>query len=222
MAYTKGIVCFANSDKTGGSCIAGKDVKDGAWIRPVSDRPTEELSFSEYCYEGYKSPQLLDIIDVPLLRAVPHDHQTENHLINREPWVRRGALPWADLERFRDRPESLWANVDSTKGGGIYDCMSPQIAARSDYSLALIRRKKLTVEVGTRTWDGATKKTYRGRFKYKDITYGFRITDPVARAAFKNKDVGEYELKRCVPLPQPDGTVQGRRPVSQADCSRLH
>jgi hypothetical protein len=206
MAYTKRIVCFANSYKTGGSCIAGKDVDSGAWVRPVSDRPTEELSFFEYCYEGYKSPKLLDIIDVPLLKAVPHDHQTENHLINKERWTRKGALPWADLEQFRDQPATLWANTDSTKGGGIYDCMSPQVAAKYDYSLVLIRRKKLTVEVGTSTWDGRTKKTYRGGFKYKDIPYSFKVTDPIARAAFKNKDVGEYELNDvylCLSLTEP-------------------
>src|SRR5579859_3143715 len=104
MSYTKRIVCFANSYKTGGSCIAGKDLNNGTWIRPVSDRPTEELSFFEYCYDGYKSPKLLDIIDIPLLKPTPHDHQTDNHLIKKEQWVKKGALAWEDLEQFRDRP----------------------------------------------------------------------------------------------------------------------
>ena len=176
MSYTKRVVCFANSYKTGGTCIAGKDVKDGAWIRPVSDRATEELSFSEYCYDGNKNPKLLDIIDVPLLKPVPHDHQTENHLIEKQRWVKRGSLSWDDLEQYRDRPECLWANTDSTKGGGIYDCMDPKIAATYDYSLVLIKRKQLTVQVGTSTWDGQTKKTYRGRFKY--IVSGSPIRSP--------------------------------------------
>ena len=197
MAYVKRIVCLANSYKTGGSCIAGKVVsKDGygAWIRPVSARPTEEVSFFEYCYEGYASPKLLDIIDIPLLEAKPHNHQTENHVIQAGRWVKKGSFAWNSLDELRDRPDALWANTDSTKAGGLYDCTSPHEAARFDYSLVLIKRKELVVEVDTSTWDGRTKKTYRGKFKYKGVNYSLKITDPVARAALKPKEVGEYAL----------------------------
>lgn len=206
MAYTKRIVCFANSYKTGGSCIAGKDVETGEWIRPVSDRSTQELIPSEYCYAGYKIPALLDIMDVSLGKSVPHSHQTENHLIINEQWVKRGKLSWDDLEQFRDQPTALWANTTSTKGGGIYDCMSAEIADKYDYSLSLIQQNTLTIEVGSSSWDGRTKKTYRGRFKFKGVTYNFGITDPVARASFKNRDEGEYELNDvylCLSLTEP-------------------
>jgi hypothetical protein len=108
--------------------------------------------------------------------------------------VKKGSLAWDGLDELQDRPEALWANTDSTKGGGLYDCMSPQEAARFHYSLALIKRKELVVEVDTSTWDGRTKKTYRGKFKYKGVNYSFKIADPVARAAFKAKEVGEYIL----------------------------
>jgi len=56
-------------------------VNGGAWIRPVSNLPNEALPYPDYCYDGDKSPEPLDVIDVPLLNAVPHDHQTENHRI---------------------------------------------------------------------------------------------------------------------------------------------
>ncbi len=206
MAYIKRIVCFAISYKRGGRCIAGKVVGSGEWIRPVSDRPTEELNFFEYCYEDYTSPRLLDVIDVPLLRAAPHTRQTENHVIQKERWVRRGTLPRDDLEKYRESPESIWANTGSTKGGGLYDCMSAQIAAQFNYSLLLIRRKLLTVEVGTSTWEGRTTKTCRGRFTYRDVKYGLKITDPVVVAAYKNKEVGEYAIDNvylCLSLTEP-------------------
>ena len=206
MAYVKRIVCFANSYKTGGSCIAGKEVSGngrGPWIRPVSPRPSQELSFFEYRYEGNASPKLLDIIDVPLLEAAPHEHQTENHVISKGLWIKRGTLPWAELDALRDQPEALWANTASTKAGGLFDCMSPQDAAKFDYSLLLLK-KEFVVEVGTSTWDGRTKRTYRGKFKHKGIKYSLKITDPVV---LQVQGYRRLCIERGVPLPEPHRTL---------------
>lgn len=171
----------------------------------MSNLPTEELPYPDYCYEGDRSPRLLDVIDVPLLNSVPHDYQTENHLISKDRWVRRGSLPWSHLDQFLDHPDSLWANVDSTICGGENNCMSPEIAAKYAYSLLLIGPEMLTVEVGTTTRVSRSK-TYRGRFTYNDIHYCFKITDPVVRATFRDKDPGEYKLCRvclCLSLTKP-------------------
>jgi hypothetical protein len=206
MAYMKRIVCFANSYKNGGCCIAGRDMSGGAWIRPVSNLPSQELEYPDYCYAGDKIPRLLDVIDIPLLNSVPHQHQTENHLISKERWVRRGTWPRGQVEQFLDQPESLWANGESTKCGGQNNCLSPELAAKYACSLLLITTKILTVEVGTTTRSGPSK-TYRGRFTYNNIDYCFKITDPVFRARFRNKDPGQYESNRrvylCLSLTEP-------------------
>jgi len=92
--YVKKIVCLANSMKKGGNCIAGREVLEngyGGWIRPVSARPSAELSFAEYKYETGGYCQLLDIADIPLSRAEPRGHQTENHVIDAAcRWTRAG------------------------------------------------------------------------------------------------------------------------------------
>jgi hypothetical protein len=85
MGYTKTIVCLANSRKHSGRCVAGIEINDGTlgdWIRPVSDRVSEEVSLEERRYEDGKDTQLLDIVTIEMKRPHPHDCQTENHVID--------------------------------------------------------------------------------------------------------------------------------------------
>ena len=70
----------------------------GPWIRPVSDRPTEDVSEEERRYEDGKDPRVLDIIDMPLIETRPKDYQQENWLLNPNfYWEKRGIFAWADL-----------------------------------------------------------------------------------------------------------------------------
>ncbi len=210
MSVVKRIVCLANSVKIGGSCIAGREIlangEYGGWIRPVSARPTAELSFLEPLYEDNASPQLLDIIDVPLRRAVPHNHQTENYEIDAtKRWLKKGRLPWGELGKLCEHPTSLWINSDHT-GSGIFDCISQSEAAMLNNSLMLLRSKDFTVEVSSKTWDGKTKKTYRGNFDYNGTYHSVSLTDPVATSAFASRGAGKYQLNDvylCVSLTEP-------------------
>jgi hypothetical protein len=209
MAYVKRIVCLANSFKTGGSCIAGREIlgdgKYGGWIRPVSDRATAEVWASECKYVNNTTPRLLDIIDVPLSKAAPHNHQTENHVIAKRQWTKVDQLPWDELEKLRERPASLWINSDRTSAGA-FNCISQVEAATLHNSLALIRRQNFSIEVGSKTWEGRTTQTYRGNFKYNGTYYSLSLTDPVAIAVFASKEEGEYELHDvylCISLTEP-------------------
>jgi hypothetical protein len=94
MKYSKIFVCFANSRKMSGRCVAGKewlDGRPGSWVRAVSDRPTRELRPAERHYENGREPQLLDLIDVQFKDFAPLSHQSENHVIDaRSCWVNQG------------------------------------------------------------------------------------------------------------------------------------
>ena len=122
MPYVKRIVVLANSYKTGGTCIAGKEVLAagyGGWIRPVSERAGEELSWSEAQYRRGQRPKLLDVIDVPVLGpSAGRSHQAENHLIDAaRRCVRVGQHPVEAVAELRDEPETLWTNCGNTFGG---------------------------------------------------------------------------------------------------------
>ena len=139
MANVCRIVCLANSTKNNGSCIAGRQVLEGGsfgpWIRPISARPSAELYFSECQLQNNAMPRLMDIIDVPLLNAAPHNHQIENHLIDPSGiWTKVGELPRHQLQRVREQPRSLWINSDSTTTGAL-NCISIGEAAALKGSL---------------------------------------------------------------------------------------
>src|SRR5260221_11079744 len=106
MNYRKNIVCLASSKKPGGRCVAGKEVVEGGygkWIRPVSGRPTAEISLDERQDEDGRDPEILDIIDIPMIAAVPRVHQTENHMIDAEYyWTKVGTLSWDELGTWAD------------------------------------------------------------------------------------------------------------------------
>ena len=210
MAYVKRIVCLANSFKIGGSCIAGREIlangSYGGWIRPVSTRSTAEISTSESRYSNNTWPKLLDIIDIQMSKAIPHNHQTENHEIDpTKQWIKRGELPWASLATLAEQPASLWINSDNTSSG-TFNCISEDEAASVNTSLILLKKKSFTVRIGSKTWQGKTTKTYRGDFKHKGIPYSLSLTDPVATNTFASKDEGDYpfiDVYICVSLTEP-------------------
>jgi len=110
-SYTKDIVCLANSRKPpSGRCIAGKEMLKtgyGYWIRPVSERPSAEVSEEERRYEDGRDPRVLDIIAVPMKGPAPSLHQVENHIIDANYyWTKIGELPWTKLWHLFDLP---WA-----------------------------------------------------------------------------------------------------------------
>lgn len=209
--YAKTIVCLANSFKTGGICVAGKEKLAngvyGDWIRPVSDRPGAELSRSECINGNYGAPKLLDIIAVPLLKPLPHGHQTENHLIDASRrWVKWGVMSWGSLQQICDQPSSLWMNGISTRSGGVNNCVGAGQAAELRSSLALVRPEKFSIEVGCRNTNGFETKVCWGKFTYNSENYTLKLTHPDVVKTYQAKDEGNYpieDLYVCVSLTEP-------------------
>lgn len=208
MNMTKRILCLANSRKHSGRCIAGKEMISegsyGGWVRPVSARPSAEISEEERRYQNGASPKVLDIIDVPMIAAAPHLHQTENVIIDaRYYWSKCGEVDWASLKSLLDNPTSLWANGDSTYNG-CNDRMQLDVAANHDYSLALIHPDALTVHVVTEGAEFSNpRRRIRARFRHHRVLYGLIVTDPAAERAFLAKEDGAYPLPNaylCISL----------------------
>lgn len=189
----KRIVCLANSRKLSGYCVAGKELASGRWVRPVSARATEEVSNIERAYEGGGVPQVLDIIDVPVIEAKPNGHQQENWLLDSQRrWKKVGRMQLAELPKIVDPIRPLWINSEST-AKNLYDQISIAEAATLKTSLRLIEIENLTLSVFTYY----NRRRVQGRFKYNRAEYWLWVTDPVYEGPYAKKKDGDYPIGSC-------------------------
>lgn len=69
----------------------------------VSDREFEEVAAYKQRYRDGSDTLVLDIIEVPVLRANPKTFQQENWLIDSaRRWVQAGRIGWEDLPAWVD------------------------------------------------------------------------------------------------------------------------
>lgn len=201
MPGIKRLVCLANSRKLHGRCVAGREwngSEAGRWIRPVSDRADGEVSEYERQYEDGSDPQVLDVIDVPVLGARPRDHQTENWLLDpRYYWVKAGRISSFDLPALADPVGPLWVDGHSTYSGR-NDKVPMAVAGSVVDSLRLLHVARLRLVV-CRPGEafGNNKRRVQGRFRHANREYALWVTDPVRERAYLAKLNGAYDIGAC-------------------------
>lgn len=209
MPYSKAIVCLANSWKKSGSCVAGKEISAacdlGSWIRPVSDRPTHEISLAEQTYADGTRPALLDKIEVCLQEHVPKEYQVENHLICPDTrWIKTGTVSWSDLDTAIDEcGDSLWLNGYGSTNG-INDQIPYEQAKRLPDSLKLIEPDAISIVVAREGIFG--RRAARAHFLLNGKNYVLKVTDPMASQHYCGLGNGRHVVasaRLCVSLGEP-------------------
>lgn len=196
----KKIVCLAKSRKIGGLCFAGKEISNnnviGSWIRPVSSRESEAISSNECEYDDGCEPDLLDIMEIPIVKHKPTSYQCENYLIDDEYyWKKENVFHKKNLEQLRDYPEALWEPHDSSYYG-INDRVLESFKDDLKNSLYLISPSRFAIEVRTEGEEFANpRRKIRARFKYNGETYLFPITDPDIERTYYRKENDRYPIK---------------------------
>lgn len=191
----KRVLCLANSRKLTGRCVAGVVIdKDLEWIRPVSDREHEEVSERERQYEDGSDPQVLDIIDIPLLRHVPRDFQQENWLLDPEYyWAKVGKSTPKELGPYCQQQGALWTNGEHTYHG-LNDAIPIDVAEQLRFSLTLIRVDSIALRVYVPgAAFGDSKRRVQAQFTFDDREYHLRVTDPKLEREYLAKENGLYE-----------------------------
>ena len=208
MKYVRTFVCFANSRKHSGRCVAGKEWlggRPGEWVRVVSDWVTHELSAEDRRYENGDDPQLLDVVRVPCLRpSRPRTRAKTMSSTRTFIGSRRRGFRGADLCAWLDTPETLW-----TLGEASYACINNRVAVgrENGVSLYLIRVPCLRLWVGSKApGHSDSKRIVRGEFNYRGAVYRLAVTDPVIEIKYLSGEDGQYEIPQavlCVSLGDP-------------------
>ena len=89
------IICFANSLKRGGRCIAGINSSTGEWVRPISRLDDGRIPSNLSIVDG-EPIQPLDIIDIPLFDQ-GKGYECENRFISSKIWRRLGKAEPEDI-----------------------------------------------------------------------------------------------------------------------------
>ncbi|WP_157009827.1 dual OB domain-containing protein [Sphingobium sp. YBL2] len=209
--YDKTILCLANSRKTSGRCIAGREIANGnlgAWIRPVSARENAELSEEDRRFENGRDPRVLDIVRITLIEPKPHAFQIENHLIDADYyWTLQGRATWQQARAAVDgtgRP--LWSNMSSSYSG-VHDRVAEDQAVPADGSLRLIEVHDLQVNVVVEGAEfGNGKRKVRGRFTHGGVQHYLSITDPPVERQYLLGQNGAIQVGHallCISLSEP-------------------
>ena len=191
---SKKIVCLANSRKISGRCLAGKVIETNEWIRPVSNRDTEEISEEERRYKNGQMPQLLDIINIQIKEHKPKLFQNENYLIDDGFYWEKIDCYNEDMMNLLDTPNDLWG-TQSSSYQGCNDRIPENIANNYSNSLYLIKPQSLNIIVREEGREfGTPKRKVRAEFTYNNTKYCFPITDPIVESNYLSGENGDFTL----------------------------
>ena len=156
------------------------------------------MSERERRYEDGSDPQVLDVMDVPILQPRSEDYQTENWLLapNRR-WMKADRLSPADLAALTDPIAPLWIDDHHTYNG-LNDKIPIAATGAIKGSLRLLRVDRLRLEVcipGEAF--GNNKRRVQGRFHHANRRYALWVTDPGYERAYLAKPNGTYDIGRC-------------------------
>lgn len=214
MSYTREIIILANSAKKGGYCIAGKDIRTGEWIRPVSTMDGRELSRGQVTlntpsYSWLAKPLYKVIIDFD--RHAPLSNQPENHLIDTSAWRANFKFERTNLDHYLDAPEDIW--MYSRKQDRVDYKLFEYGLITDHQSLYLIKVESITYNV---VLNGGGHQRLKGTFEYNGMEYTFNVTDP-AYCQYKNGPLGhsftEHDKYLCLSL--------GEKFEATGDCYKL-
>lgn len=201
MPFTRTIICLATSRKLGGKCVAGKDITNGQWIRPVSTLETGELYQHQIQYENGEMPECQDIIEIEFERHIPKYYQPENILITSRRWKKIDTFPSKKLDTLCDSCRTVFQNVGNHEDRiPVTNLQQREITS----SLLFIKVKDLRIY---KTYSMSGREQVRAIFPFNTKTYDLVVTDPImeniVRTEYVQCNVICKNIYLCISIGEP-------------------
>ncbi|HUU76890.1 MAG TPA: hypothetical protein VMX55_01000 [candidate division Zixibacteria bacterium] len=185
MTYLKTLIILAKSKKKGRYCIAGKNLADGNWVRPVKSSP-----FTSYELKNIsnltRELETLDILKMSFKEKSPQIHQPENEQVDMDiEWSFINKYPIDKLDKIVDGNNNDFLNI--IRDINLHKDKLKKISLHN--SLQLI---KLTSDNEAKLFYSYDQiRDYfkpRLKFKYKGVDYSLPITDPDIGLAYEPRE----------------------------------
>lgn len=218
---SKLIIILANSVKSSGRCLAGKEVFDngkewkiGSWIRPVTTKEGGEISAYQMSQALGHDPKLLEVIEIPFSKAVPLPYQPENWLIEtplkKGAWISHGMIDWDETPSLLDQKPEMWhdsTDDDRRVREGFPENMK---VPASLYFIKPDRINSVRVWTQRNTFPGAERPT-KGRrvfsVTHNGHSHDFEIEDPKFGEKYYPQFPGVNDPEKVIKLVNPKETL---------------
>lgn len=183
-------LCMANSDKTGGRCVAGLRIDGQGWIRPVSDFTGGTLYPQHYISSDRSEAALLDVLEVEFIEHQPEPYQPENWLVSDRQWKLINKLEPKEAKDFLKKYIEAGPYLFGNDEDRVYE--SDLKSNPVDSSLTLVHPEKFKWNITTNIYN---RRQTRASFNIEGIRYSLSITDPVWKQRLSHLDFGIYNKK---------------------------
>jgi len=211
-------ICLANSRKLGGKCVAGIQILNDEWIRPVSNFPDGSLVSQHYTLDTGKPAAILDVVRIHASGPKPELTQPENWILE--------AVKWRHIRTLsaNEALQSLEGLIDS--GPVLLGNISDRIDINSlagqpvDASLTLIEPESVHWQITT-SYRG--HRQTRARFEVGGQSYDLVVTDSLWHSRLGELTIGNYQRDVCGVRPSDRilFTVSLGKPMTSGECFKL-
>lgn len=180
------ILIMAKSNKHGSYCIAGIDIKNMEWVRPVSSLTEIERAVpsEDVICENGEEVNVLDIVRINFIQPIPSKAQNENILYNKNiKWKKIDTWDLDDLI-LHIQPQNLEFLFENTKK----DLLESELTGES---LAFVKIEHPSVFIKS----FKEKRKVQLNFCYNGQQYRYiKISDPEVLEIYNSKTDGNYPL----------------------------
>lgn len=183
------MIILTKSSKNGGFCVAGINVETGSWIRLVTEDPYTDGAVPEddAKYSNGNPVEVLDCVEVNLIKHLPTKAQQENYVYQRVCW--KFVKKYSIDEVLKIHPLDVTEKIF----GSYENYITPEQVDGHSLLLIKVDEPEISITEPEHNNDNNRKKYFHFINNNKQYC-SFNISDNVLKESYSRKPDGKYPL----------------------------